>query len=365
MPLLRRERRIRIGDVVHGRIEILDVSRRNRNFRVLVGDRGGLLVKQAGDPADAAWREVLASEAVLYRAFHDDPAFGGARWFVPRLLGSDARRGILVVDLVRPATTLTKFHLHGGRIAFPPAAGRTAGRILADVHVRGARAIRAGRLAHLPGRYPMALKIRGLPGAPRPATGPADRAFLELVSRDASFYDDAPRLVDAWEKHETLVHGDVRWDNFLLTSGAGPPGEMNLRLIDWELACRGDAAWDVACFLGEYLRFWLTTAGLRGIRGAEDVEGRAAFRLSRCARSARAFLAAYRARARRGRSVARDLDARAAAYVPFVLVQIGFEHLQRQERVPGVSRACVELAVEAARDPAGWCRERLGVGGLS
>ena len=51
-----------------------------------------------------------------------------------------------------------------------------------------------------------------------------------------------------------------------------PRGNLNLRLIDWELVCRGDALYDVASWFGEYVRFWLTVGTYQGIQDPAEFE---------------------------------------------------------------------------------------------
>jgi len=52
-----------------------------------------------------------------------------------------------------------------------------------------------------------------------------------------------------------LIHGDIKWDNFVLPIGSEDPAA--LKIIDWELADFGDPAWDLACVLAGYLLSWL------------------------------------------------------------------------------------------------------------
>jgi len=48
------------------------------------------------------------------------------------------------------------------------------------------------------------------------------------------------------EVPHTLVHGDYRLDNFFF---ANPGSDYELAVIDWQIACRGGAAYDVAYFI--------------------------------------------------------------------------------------------------------------------
>jgi aminoglycoside phosphotransferase (APT) family kinase protein len=54
-----------------------------------------------------------------------------------------------------------------------------------------------------------------------------------------------------------LIHGDIKWENVIIQPRDPENSEQNLRLIDWETADLGDAAWDVGGALQSYLSFWV------------------------------------------------------------------------------------------------------------
>jgi Ser/Thr protein kinase RdoA (MazF antagonist) len=54
-----------------------------------------------------------------------------------------------------------------------------------------------------------------------------------------------------------LVHGDVRWDNCLAVATARSHRRTGVVLVDWEVAGRGTAAFDVGAVLAEYLLSWV------------------------------------------------------------------------------------------------------------
>jgi aminoglycoside phosphotransferase (APT) family kinase protein len=71
-----------------------------------------------------------------------------------------------------------------------------------------------------------------------------------ILSRLASlplFRNEFRRAQAEW-KVVCLVHGDIRWSNLLL---AESDGNLAVKLVDWELACVGDPAWDLGGLLAE------------------------------------------------------------------------------------------------------------------
>lgn len=333
-----------------------DRTRRNRSFLVRPGDGTDLLVKQAGNRFDADAVDTLTTEAELLRTVATDPHFATLRWFSPRFVDFDDDHAVLVTELVSPATSLTKFHVNAGTVTFDDDAAATCGRILATFHERMTTGLARGYLPPLPERPPFALGLLDMARAA--ATGNPVIAHVVTLAEASGVYDRADEACALWAARRDVVHCDVRWDNMLLTSGAAPGGNMNLRLIDWELAAIGDAAWDVACYLGEYVRLWATTAGV--LTDDPSGEPRAAFDLADTHASVATFLATYRTRRRLGPRAWADTLGRVATYLPFVLALAAYEASQRTNEVPLNARLGLRLAGEAAADPVGRTREWFG-----
>jgi aminoglycoside phosphotransferase (APT) family kinase protein len=55
------------------------------------------------------------------------------------------------------------------------------------------------------------------------------------------------RAASRW-RPSGLIHGDLRWSNVLAASDGR---DSRVWLVDWELACLGDPAWDVGSVIGD------------------------------------------------------------------------------------------------------------------
>jgi Ser/Thr protein kinase RdoA (MazF antagonist) len=99
-----------------------------------------------------------------------------------------------------------------------------------------------------------------------------------------------------------LVHGDLRWANVLLERR---DDRRRVWIVDWELACLGDPAWDVGCAVGDMV--------VTRVQGARSPAAPWA--------PMRSFLAAYRAEARLDDIRWQRLLARSARLAAVRLVQ--------------------------------------------
>jgi aminoglycoside phosphotransferase (APT) family kinase protein len=130
------------------------------------------------------------------------------------------------------------------------------------------------------------------------------RLLFERLGGDAG-YREAFRATRRRWSPTGLVHGDLRCANVLVERTGDPPP---LWLVDWELACRGDPAWDVASVIAELLAIALLWDPRR--QPWTDVQG-----------SAAVFLGGYREASRGTDAAWRALVGRAVPFVGVKLVQ--------------------------------------------
>ncbi|MGB0651898.1 MAG: phosphotransferase [Thermoplasmatota archaeon] len=240
--------------VVRSGLEIQEISRRNGNFRAHYSDGDGVLVKQ-WRLGDSEGPSSLAYEAHFLRLARYHEAFRKLRGLAPELLHFQNGDRILVTELIHPATSLTKYHLNVGQIHFPEDAARTCGRIMGLFHDAGSQAIGSSDLASIRADLPLGLGYVD----EQYLAGQAEHGPLFLKDYGSTdLFQACKEIRRTWHgRQESLVHGDLRWDNFLLTHGEGVDEDLlNMRLIDWELVSLGDPIWDIGFFLAEYVRFW-------------------------------------------------------------------------------------------------------------
>lgn len=153
--------------VVDGGIVVREVSRRNRNFAVDVGDAPSYLLKQGFGPGGAA---TVAHEAAVYQKLS---VTGGAMdAYLPRFHGYDSDKRVLILELIRGAEDLGAYHWRRRR--FPATLASAVGDALGRLH--GAALPEVG--AMFSGRPPWVLSIH------RPELSifrEASAASLELV----------------------------------------------------------------------------------------------------------------------------------------------------------------------------------------
>ena len=214
----------------------VDSSVSHLAFRLRIGDELRLFVKQA-DPARSSGRD-LTTEAAVYRLARSNPELAAV---IPPCRHVAADDTLIVMDDVGghpiPLTALlagsvddagdgSVIGLYGATVARvhqarPPAIGRPPWLL-------EALEPRWGRYDWLP---------------------PQCGDLLMRLAATPSLRYGFRRAASAWRSGR-LVHGDLRSSNVLLDGGANP---ARIWLVDWELACRGDPAWDVGSAIGDFV----------------------------------------------------------------------------------------------------------------
>ncbi|MEZ0449943.1 phosphotransferase family protein [Cellulomonas sp. ICMP 17802] len=208
-----------------------NVSQSNGVALVELGSGRGFAVKDLAPDREPGQGDP-AREVELYRAA---TASGDLADRVPRLLLHDADEQVLVLEGVLAARRLD--------LQPEPTSGRFAAELGTTLGLW--HRVSTGLAPMGPAR-PWVLDLAG---PTRPAVIDRSAELSGLVSAilaDEQHADALARMRAAWTD-DVLVHGDVRFANVLVR----PHGVATL--VDWEYAGSGDARWDVAGAVQEYV----------------------------------------------------------------------------------------------------------------
>jgi Ser/Thr protein kinase RdoA (MazF antagonist) len=225
---------------------------------------------------------------------------------------------------------------HGGR--FPRIPARALGRVLATLHgvradvPRGARAIWGLELAEPP--YELVLGL---------SAGAQD--LLARIQASDYVCRRLEQLRDALTG-DTLVHGDLRWENCLALPAPGARRRTRVLLVDWELADRADPAFDVGSVLAEYLRVWVGSVPIVEAVDPGRLVARARHPLTAMRPAIHGFWSSYRAASARPPALRRVVELTAVR-----LVQTAIERAQGLSSPSAHVVTLVQLADNLLRRP--------------
>jgi Ser/Thr protein kinase RdoA (MazF antagonist) len=213
--------------LVAGRVQVHEQSVSHATFRVLVDAQPRWFLKRA-DVARSQGRD-LGSEAIVYELARSNPDL---QQVMPHCVHVGEAGQLLVLEA-----------LPGQQIAAPlPAVLRAYGRAAAQ----------ANRAYCAPfGQRPWLLdaldnRWGGYEWLPATCAQLLRRLRGDVATRQGF------ALARATWQPGRLVHGDLRGAN-ALSEQDDQAGEPCVRLIDWELACCGDPAWDLGSMLADLI----------------------------------------------------------------------------------------------------------------
>ena len=327
--------------VVDGDLAVVDASRRNCVFLVTTRDGPTLVFKQARPETTGT----LAHEASVLRVL----AAGELAHRVPAVVHHDADAARLVLRTPGGARDWNEHHAAG---RFSPGAARSLGRALAALHLLPPDGVGA-----LP---PGVDRMWGLslPEPRRDLLLGLSAGALDVVARlqeNRAFCEGLGRLREACAD-DALVHGDLRWDNCLAVASPGGRRRTRLVLVDWELAGRGVAGFDIGTILAEYLRVWVGSIPMVDPADPGRLLPWAGHPLSCIQPAVQAFWAAY-CHANPGHPPLQQLIELTAV----CLVQTAVEQAQGLDVASGHVMMLVQLAANLLRSPEAAANILLGL----
>jgi Ser/Thr protein kinase RdoA (MazF antagonist) len=332
--------------IIGGALMVQSAARRHRNLRVEGPDGAGHLIKQADGLAHGD-HQTLGNEAAFLEYCHNEPSLAEVAQMVPRVVYRDRERSLHAQELIAGASSLFTLHHTSTPERLPIGPSRTLGQCLGTIHrLFGTRQPGADpRLAWLSRDPPTALRPNRATPAGLATLTPGIAAVLRILE-DEALGDRVAALGPEWCP-ETVIHGDLKFDNVLVRSHPGPQDEdaLELFLVDWEFVQFGDPAWDLAGTLHDYLMLWTSSMPIGPNLRSEEMIDQAQYPLPTLHEAMRAFWEAYQTARGLGPESSDVLIRRAVAFTAARLVQAAFERSLFEETLP--AQAVILLQVSA------------------
>lgn len=342
VPYLLQQGALAAEAVVEGDVMVVEVPRRNRNYKVVRLQGHGLFVKQIAS-WDAVSIATLQREAACYRLAASSAELQQLAALLPRFGFYDPQRHVLVIELLTEGEDLAAYHRRRGQ--FPEAVAARLGEALGGYHRHGrlpARADGFPRAVPWVLSFPEQAEVAG-------ALSPANRQLLDVLQRHAGFHAALGELRAQW-RPICLIHGDMKWDNCLVVPRSADADEVEIKVVDWELADLGDPCWDVGAIFQAYLAFWIFSMPMRQLPPARLL-ALAEHPLERMQPAIGAFWQAYRR--------ARELDAGAAdatlqlsmRYAAARMIQTAYEAMFQQPQLTPAMYLLLQMSLNVLTRP--------------
>jgi hypothetical protein len=343
--------------VVEGDYLAVEVMRRNRNFKVIRQRHPGYFVKQV-KVWDAASLATLRSEAQCYRLASSHPSFRTLQSLVPAFYAYDEANAILVTELLGNSENFSEYHTRQGVFPLPASSelGSAFGRYHRKVPVSPPEEPGSASFQR---RIPWPLTLYRHEWKSGVGMSQANLQMVELVHRYPEFARALQPLCDGWSA-TALIHGDIKWDNCMLQTGAD--GKAAIRIVDWEMADWGDGLWDVAAILNQYLSHWIYSMPTGSSADAADLVESASHPFHSMLPAIHVFWHAYVQASGLSGAAAEAALTKVMAYCGARMLQSVYEYSQYSAQLTRPALFLLQASQNILSDPPGAIRDLLGMG---
>lgn len=341
---------------VDGDLLIVDASSRNRNFKVVSRRGPSCFVKQVQqpDPQSIAFLQREASCAWLAA---NDPQYAALAPLIPAFRHYDQARHILVLELLPDGESMGEHHRRLGRFPLEPAA--RLGKALAAYHAGVRPEEGQGSAALFPRAMPWILSAHRMAGSSLNSS-PANQQLVQIIARYGDFHTHLDALRARW-RYDAFIHGDMKWENVLVYPHNGDVADLEIKIVDWETADVGDAAWDVGAIIQAYLTFWILSLPIAPGASPAQFLGNAMYPIEGMQPAVRAFWLAYVQAAAVPVAAQRELLARSTGYAAARMLQTAYEYMHQAPQVTSNALALLQVSLNILPDPAGAAAELLNL----
>lgn len=347
-------------EVVEGGVTVLERTSRNRNFLIMRNGKAGYFVKHL-QPDQPASIQTLEREAAFYELMRQDPKFAAVRALAPRMIAYDRLRYVLVLELLPHAENLGAFQNRENRFPLDIAErlGTALGSYQRNIDPSAGNA--SEQAAAFPRAIPWILQFHQTQAQGVQTLSAANADMHAILNR----YPDFGRNLDAvradWQA-DTLIHGDIKFENCALFFPGGPGSLYDLKLVDWETADFGDAAWDVGSVFQAYLNSWLYSIPPTPGATAEQLEQLARTPLSSIQPAIRAFWRAYAETLQLDAEQSSRRLERCVLMAAGRMLQTVFEWMNRQTQLSANARFQLQVSLNMLQRPGEAIPALLGIG---
>ena len=329
-----------------GDVQVIDVSRRNHNFKIVSRD-GAFLIKHG---VNAETASSLSCEAAVYELLHSDTESRRTRMadHVPAYYGYDAANHVLILGLIIDAEDVRTYQDRRRNVSTRIAA--SMGGILGTFHSLRCLESKALGTSSFRNEPPWVLSLHRPRFNVFRELSSANLRIVRVIQECDEFSNSFDTLSRAWVP-DRLIHSDVKWDNWVVLPRSSSQRTLRLSLIDWELASIGDPAWDVGSVLAGYLSLWLSSIPILEEGPSERLLALARYPLERIQSAVRAFWMSYVRRVDLFGLNAEQCLLKAIRYAAARLVQTEFEQSRTASRVTANTICALQLSLNMMLRP--------------
>jgi thiamine kinase-like enzyme len=355
---LLRQGLISADSIVDGDLMVVEMSRRNRNFKISRRKGPSYFAKQIQnwDPMTLAQ---LQCEASCYWLAKNDPNFEVLAKIMPNYFSYDPKRYVLIIELLPNSETLSDYHRRLG--GFPVEIASILGRLLGSYHRDlGKRLQNTSHGAAFPRQIPWILSFHEQNANLLPAVSGGNQQIMNIIKSYPNFPQALKRISNEW-KSDSLIHGDIKWDNCIVCHPDEVNGAPMLKIVDWELADIGDRCWDIGAVFQAYLSDWIFSMPMAGLGSSTQLVQSAQYPMEKMLPAIHSFWQEYVESQNFDSNTAADLLERSIRFGAARMIQTAYEYMQYSNQVTNNAVYLLQVSMNILTNPKEAVSDLLGM----
>jgi len=348
---------VSLESIINGEFSVRDNSSRNSNFAVNKEYQPSYLIKQV-KAKDAEKTQTMRIEATCYWLANNDAQYRILKDFLPKYYEYDYLEHILILELLPDVINLHEYYYGAGK--FHLAIAKRMGALLAAYHSDGNNDLSARPSFKLFSKnkpWVFQLLQNKKDNWNHSNMKASEKQLLQLIYDNEEFLHLLRPIAKEWEV-KSLIHGDVKFPNFLINQAYTNGATLDLRLIDWELADIGDPLWDVAAIFQNYLSLWVSVE----IENQQSKNSKAEhFKIENIQPSIRVFWKQYSEDNKWTVEVAQTRLEKAVRFTALKLIHTCFESTPYTKHLQPYCAKILQLSLNLLKYPEDSIQELLGI----
>lgn len=341
------ERRLLTFDsVVDGDFMIVDQTSRNRNLKIVRRKSPGFFIKQIGNQSPD-YMESMKREATCYRLAKEHPDFQSLHSLLPEFHHFDEKNHILIIELLPNSESLWEYHQRIGR--FPLEVAKLQGEKLGAYHSQINIDGHQDEIQVFKRQVPWILSIHETNPLYLGQVSQGNSQLIAILQQYPEFQTALAQIKAEW-KHTALIHGDIKWENMMLTYRDGEES-VELKIIDWEIADIGDECWDVGAVLQAYLTFWIFSLPMNNTAGLAETANSSPFDTEGIKPALAAYWTSYAESRNLDESTSRQMLVRCMSCAAARMIQTAYESIQMTPQISPHALCKLQMSMNILREP--------------
>jgi len=153
----------------------------------------------------------------------------------------------------------------------------------------------------------------------------------------------------------------MKWDNCIIYAKPEENDELNLKIVDWELADLGDACWDVGAIFQAYLSFWILSMQMLGDPSPAQLVDMAQYPLEKMQPAIQTFWKTYVHTMQMDDTVSREWLERSVKYGAARMIQTAYECLSFSPQITANALCLLQVSLNILKSPQEAISDLLGM----